>query len=108
MASMLGVVGKLPDKMKALNEQMKNETVRGASECGRVEVVMSGTGEVRSVKIDSELSGTELETAVMAASNHAGRAAKERFAEAAGEMAKELDLPIPGIEDMIKNMSGSA
>lgn len=108
MASMLGVVQQLPEKIKALNDQMQNETVTAQSDCGKVTMAMSGTGVVRSVQIDPELSGAELESAVTSASNNTGAAAKARFAEAAGEMAKEMNIEVPGMENMIKNLAGGA
>ena len=108
MASMLGAVQQLPEKIKALNDQMKSEVVTGQSDCGRVTMSMTGTGVVQKVNIDPELSGSDLELAVASASNNAGTAAKERFAQAAKTMAEDMNLELPGLENMIKNMAGGA
>ena len=108
MASMLGVVQQLPEKIKQLNDQMQRETVSATSDCGKVTMTMSCTGVVQNVQIDPELSGTDLESAVTSASNNTGSAAKSRFAEAAGQMAKDMNIEVPGVEDMIKNLAGRA
>ncbi len=52
IASMVGSLQELPEKMKELNERMKSETVSASSGCGKVNVSMSGTGHVQSVTID--------------------------------------------------------
>ncbi|MEM9828704.1 MAG: YbaB/EbfC family nucleoid-associated protein [Planctomycetota bacterium] len=106
MASMIGAVQQLPEKMKELNEVMAAERVVGRSECGRVEMTMSGTGLVHKVDIDPELTGEDLQTAVLVASNQAGAAAKELFATRAAEMAKDMNIQLPGLENMIKNLAG--
>ena len=74
IAAMVGSLKDLPDKMKDLNERMKSESVSASSGCGAVQVSMSGTGHVESVKIDGELSGHELEQAIQEATNAAGAA----------------------------------
>jgi nucleoid-associated protein EbfC len=108
IASMIGAAQQLPEKIQHLNERMKNERVTASSECGRVEVTISGTGIMQAIRVDSELIGVELEVAVMSASNAAGAAAKERFARAAADMAQEMNLPIPGLDGIIKSMTGNA
>ena len=47
-----------------LNERMQQETVSASSGCGSVNVSMTGTGHVQSVKIEGELTGHELEQAI--------------------------------------------
>jgi nucleoid-associated protein EbfC len=108
IASMIGAAQQLPEKIQQLNERMKNERVTALSECGRVEVTISGTGVMHGIRVDSELNGFELEAAVISASNAAGAAAKERFARAAAQMAEEMNLPIPGLDGMIKSITGNA
>ena len=106
MASMVGALQHLPDKMKELSARMADERVTATSDCGRVEVTMSGNGVVQSCAIDESLAGTELEAAVVSAHNNAGAAAKELFARSVSSMADEMDLKVPGIENMIASMTG--
>ena len=107
LASMIGSLQDLPDKMKELNERMKQETVSASSGCGRVNISMSGTGHVEEVKIeDGELSGAELERAVQDATNAAGAAAKALYAESITSMVEEMDLQLPGLDNMLSHLTG--
>ena len=106
MASMVGALQHLPDKMKELSSRMADERVTAQSDCGKVVVTMSGNGVVQGCKIDPDLSGDALEAAVVSAHNNAGAAAKELFAQSVSQMADEMDLKVPGIENMIASMTG--
>ena len=106
IASMVGSLQELPGKMKELNERMKLETVSASSGCGKVKVSMSGTGHVQSVMIDDGLSGSELEQAVQDASNAASAAAKELYAEAIRHIVDEMDLNLPGLDNIITTLTG--
>ncbi len=106
IASIVGSLQDLPDKMKELNERMKSETVSASSGCGSVNVSMSGTGHVQSVKIGGELSGDELEHAIQDATNAAGAAAKQLYAEAISQMVSEMDLNLPGLDNMLTHLTG--
>lgn len=106
IASMVGSLQELPEKMKELNERMKSETVSASSGCGKVNVSMSGTGHVQSVTIDQALQGAELEQAVQDATNAAGAAAKQLYAEAISHMVNDMDLNLPGLENVITNLTG--
>ena len=107
IASMIGTLQKLPDKLQELNERMKLETVTASSGCGKVVVSMNGVGHVGGVQIDDELSGHELEQAVLEATNAAGAAAKALYAEAIREMVSEMDLNVPGIDGLLTNLTGA-
>ena len=106
IASMVGSLQELPEKMKELNERMKSETVSASSGCGKVNVSMSGTGHVQSVTIDDGLNGSELEQAVQDATNAAGAAAKQLYAEAISHMVNEMDLNLPGLDNVITSLTG--
>ena len=108
IASMMGSLQQLPDKLKDLNERMKSETVSASSGCGKVNVSMSGSGHVQSVTIEDGLSGTELEQAVQDATNAAGAAAKQLYAEAISHMVNEMDLDLPGLDNVIANLTGGS
>ena len=107
IAAMMGSLQELPEKLKELNERMKQETVSASSGCGTVNVVMSGTGHVSSVKIDGELTGHELEQAIQEATNAAGAAAKQLYAESISQMVSDMDLNMPGLDKMITNLTGA-
>ena len=106
IASMVGSLQELPVKMKELNERMKSETVSASSGCGTVNVSMSGTGHVQSVKIDGDLSGHELEQAIQEATNAAGAAAKQLYAEAISQMVNDMDLNLPGLDNVLSHLTG--
>jgi DNA-binding protein YbaB len=106
IASMIGSLQKLPEKMNELNERMKQETVSASSGCGTVSVSMSGTGHVNEVKINGELKGRELEHAIQDATNAAGAAAKQLYAEAVSQMASDLELNLPGVDKMLTSLTG--
>ena len=106
IASMVGSLQQLPDKMKELNERMKSETVSASSGCGTIRVTMSGTGHVQSVKIDGELGGEALEHAIQDATNAAGAAAKQLYADAISQMVEEMDLQLPGLDNLLSSLTG--
>jgi DNA-binding YbaB/EbfC family protein len=106
IASMVGSLQKLPEKMNQLNDRMKQETVSASSGCGQVKITMTGTGHVQSVEITPSLTGHELEQSIQDATNAAGAAAKQLYAEAIRELANELDLNLPGIDSMLTTLTG--
>ena len=106
LASMVGALQQLPTKMNELNDQLKQETVSATSSCSRVLIVMNGVGHVESVQLSSEITGVELEHAVKEATNAAGAAAKQLYAEAITQMASDMNLNVPGIEGMLSSLTG--
>ena len=108
IASMVGALQALPEKMKELNAQMQEETVTASSSCDGVTVVMTCTGQLQSVQISNEdLSGEPLEQAIMQACNAAGALAKQTYAEAISQMASDMDLSLPGMDGLISSLSGN-
>ncbi|MEM8666472.1 MAG: YbaB/EbfC family nucleoid-associated protein [Planctomycetota bacterium] len=108
IASMVGSLQQLPQKMQELNERMKSETVSASSGCGTIQITMNGTGHVQSVKIDGDLTGEELEQAIQDATNAAGAAAKQLYAEAISQMVEEMDLQLPGIDNVLSSLTGGS
>lgn len=108
IASMVGALQQLPDKMQELNDRMKSERVSASSGCGTVHVSMNGVGHVEEVKIESELTGEDLEHAIRDATNAAGAAAKQLYAESMSQMARDMDLNLPGIDNILTNLTGGS
>lgn len=106
LATMMGSLQKLPEKLGELNERMKSETVSASSGCGSVNVSMSGTGHVQSVKISGDLRDHALEQAIQDATNAAGAAAKQLYAEAVSQLATELELNVPGVDGLLTSLTG--
>ena len=106
IASMMGSLQSLPQKLEELNLKMKDETVTGASMCGRVTVTMNGTGQVQSITIETTLIGEDLEIATMHATNEAGASAKQLFASAITDMTSEMDLNLPGMDGILSSLTG--
>lgn len=106
IASMMGSLKDLPNKMKELNDRMKQETVSASSGCGTVNIVMSGAGHVQSVKINGDLSGEDLEHAIADATNAAGAAAKQLYGEAISQMVEDMDLNLPGLDSVLAHLTG--
>ena len=106
IAAMVGSLQTLPEKLNELNERMKQETVSASSGCGSVNVSMTGTGHVQGVKLNGELTGPDLEQAIQDATNAAGAAAKQLYAEAIRELVADMDLHLPGIDNVLTNLTG--
>ncbi len=108
IASMVGALQQLPEKMQELNERMKSERVSASSGCGTVHISMNGVGHVEEVKIKGDLTGEDLEHAIRDATNAAGAAAKQLYAEAISQMARDMDLNLPGIDNILNNLTGGS
>jgi DNA-binding protein YbaB len=108
LTSMLGSFQQLPEKMKELNERMKSETISASSGCGKVNITMSGTGHVEQVSIEGDFSGHDLEVAIQEATNAAGAAAKQLYAEAISQLVNDMDLKLPGLDGMLSHFTGGA
>ena len=115
IASIFGKLQDLPDKMQALNARMKSQRVTASSSCGHVTVIMNGVGEVQSVDVDPKVLGGEggsavppetLGRAIQDATNSAGAEAKQMYATAVSDLAKELDLNLPGMDGLLSSLTG--
>lgn len=108
LASMMGSLQQLPEKLKELNEQMQTSIVTHTSSCSNVTVAMSGTGQVQSVDVSGDLQGESLEQAILEATNAAGAAAKQMYAEAIKQMAADMDINIPGMDGLLTSLTGGS
>jgi hypothetical protein len=115
IASMVGKLQEIPQKMQELNDQMRSERVSASSSCNHVEVVMNGIGEVQSVEIAPEILGAGggeavapevLQNAIRDATNAAGAAAKQLYASAISQLASDMDLNMPGVDGLLTSLTG--
>lgn len=106
IAGMMGSLQQLPEKLRALNERMKLENVSATSADGVVTVVMSGTGQLQSVAIADGAGGASLEQAVLEATNAAGAAAKQLYADGVSKMASDMNLNVPGLDGVLSSLTG--
>ncbi len=52
------------------------------------------------------MSGHDLEQAIQDATNAAGAAAKQLYAEAVSQLASDMDLNLPGVDSLLTNLTG--
>ena len=101
-AKMLKQVQEMQRRMAKAQEELAQETVEASAGGGMVTVVMSGSLEMREVRIKPEAVDPDdvemLEDLVVAATNEALRAAQALASEKLGGATGGLDLPnIPGL-----------
>jgi DNA-binding YbaB/EbfC family protein len=99
---MMKQVQEMQRKMAEAQEQLADETVEAGAGGGMVTVVMTGSLEVREVRIKPEAVDPDdvemLQDLVTAATNEALRAAQALASERLGGATGGLDLPnIPGL-----------
>ena len=99
---MMKQVQEMQRKMAEAQEQLADETVEASAGGGMVTVVMTGSLEVREVRIKREAVDPDdvemLQDLVTAATNEALRAAQSLASERLGGATGGLDLPnIPGM-----------
>jgi len=99
---MMKQVQEMQRKMAEAQEELANESVEASAGGGMVTVVMSGSLEVREVRIQPEAVDPDdvemLQDLVMAATNESLRAAQELAQSKLGGATGGLDLPnIPGL-----------
>lgn len=101
LMKMMGQAKALQEKMGAMQEEIADLEVKGASGGGMVEVTMTGKGEVRALKIDPILIVPEdvemLEDLIVAAANDAKTKADQALQQKTQEMMGGLGLP-PGFK----------
>ena len=99
---MMKQVKEMQKKMAQAQEELANETVEASAGGGMVTVVMTGSLEVREVRIKPEAVDPDdvemLQDLVTAATNEALRAAQDMASQKLGGATGGLDLPnIPGL-----------
>lgn len=118
MGGMMGMLQKAQEQAeqmkKRMDEKLREKTVEGAAGGGLVTVVCTGTGDIRSVKLDPSLlvpaEKDMLEDLIAAASNVALKKAKQLQDEAQqgelGSMMGGMGLGGGGMPDISKLMGG--
>lgn len=115
IASIVGKLKDVPERMQQLNDQMKAERVTATSSCGHVTVTMNGVGEVQSVVVDpnalnqsDDLSATaeNMGGAIQEATNTAGADAKKMYADGVSKSLSDMDINIPGIDGLLSSFTG--
>ena len=100
LAGMMKQAQQMQDKMKALQDELMEAEVTGASGGGMVEITMSGKHETRRVKIDPSLIVADdaevLEDLIAAAFNDAKAKVETMMQEKMSELTGGLQLP-PGM-----------
>lgn len=108
IAGMLRSAQEMGAKVQGLQEELRAKRVTGSSGGGMVEVEMTGTGEMLSLRIDPDLiaRGEQeiIEDLVPAAVNQASAKAKQMHAD----MMKDLTsgMNVPGLDDALAKMTG--
>ena len=101
LSQMLKQAGELQTRMQAMQEQLALLEVTGVASGGKVEVTMTGKGEVKRVKIDPELLAAQtadlLEDLVRVAVNDARAKAETEARARMAEITGGLPLP-PGFQ----------
>ena len=101
-AKMMKQIQEMQRKMAQAQEELAVETVEASAGGGTITVVVTGSLEVKEVRIKPEAVDPEdvemLQDLVVAATNEALRAAQELASEKLGGATGGLDLPnIPGL-----------
>jgi DNA-binding YbaB/EbfC family protein len=99
---MMKQVQEMQRKMAQAQEELANETVEASAGGGTVTVVMSGSLEVREIRIQPEAVDPDdvemLQDLVIAATNEALRAAQDLAQQKLGGATGGVDLPnLPGL-----------
>jgi nucleoid-associated protein EbfC len=101
IGKMLKQAQQLQAKMGAMQAQLGDMLVEGASGAGMVKAVLTGKGELRQLKIDPSIidprDPTLLEDLVIAAVNDAKAKVEQKVAEEMGKLTGGLNLP-PGMK----------
>ena len=104
MRDLMGLMGKAREmqaKIQAMQEETASLTVEGQSGGGAVKIVLTGKGEMKSLKIDPSLFREDdaeiLEDLILAAHNDAKVKADNLIAEKTRELTAGLPIP-PGMK----------
>lgn len=101
IGQMMKQAQQMKEKLAEMQEKVMKLEVSGESAAGMVRVVVTGKGELKSLKLDPAIvdpSDIELlEDVIVAAVNDARKKAEEKVAEETSKIMQDLGLP-PGME----------
>ena len=104
MRDLMGLMGKAKEmqaKIQAMQEEIAQMTAEGQSGGGAVKVVLTGKGEMKSLKIDPSLFNDDdveiLEDLILAAHNDAKAKTEAAMAEKTAALTAGLPIP-PGMK----------
>ncbi|EAQ81632.1 YbaB/EbfC family nucleoid-associated protein [Blastopirellula marina] len=108
MVNMVRQAQEMGGKMQGLQEELRTKRVTGSAGGGMVEVEMTGTGEMLSLRIDPDLVARGereiIEDLVPAAVNQASAKAKQLHAEMMQSLTSGMN--VPGLDDALAQMTG--
>ena len=109
LASLVRQAQHMGGRIKAINQQLKDQRATASTGAGMVEVEVNGLGEVLRVRIDPSLvekgEREMIEDLIPAAVNQAVARARQLHVEAVKSMTGELDLP--GLDDALAQLTGT-
>ncbi|MFP3944996.1 MAG: YbaB/EbfC family nucleoid-associated protein [Alphaproteobacteria bacterium] len=101
LGNMLKQAQELQEKMNEMQKQLEEMEVEGVSGGGMVRVMLSGKGEMKSVKVDPELVKPDdvemLEDLIVAAHGDAKKRLEEKMTEEMSKLTGGIELP-PGMQ----------
>ena len=101
LASLMKQASQMQAKMEAMQTKLEGMTIEGSSGAGKVTVVLSGKGDMRSIRIDPVLADPEememLQDLIVAACADARHKLDEKTAEEMQKATGGLNLP-PGFK----------
>lgn len=101
LASLMKQASQMQAKMETMQSTLEGMSIEGSSGAGMVTVVLSGKGDMRSIRIDPKLADPEememLQDLIMAACADARRKLDEKASEEMQKVTGGLNLP-PGLK----------
>ncbi|MBQ3817645.1 MAG: YbaB/EbfC family nucleoid-associated protein [Acetobacter sp.] len=101
LASLMKQASQMQAKMETMQNALESMTIEGESGAGKVTVVLSGKGDMRSIRIDPALADPNememLQDLIVAACADARRKLDEKAAEEMQKVTGGLNLP-PGFK----------
>ena len=111
ISDLLKNAGQIGEQFNGLKDQLRQQRVTGAAGGGMAQAELNGLGEVLKITIDPALVAQQdhemIETLLVAAVNEGLKKAREKHAESLKAMLGGLDLPLPGLDQMLEGLSAA-
>lgn len=109
ISNLIKNAGQIGDQFNGLKDRLRQERVTGSAGGGMAQAELNGLGDVLKITIDPTLVAQQdcemIETLVQTAVNEGLRRAREKHAEALKSMLGGLDLPLPGLDQMLDGLT---